>query len=801
LSEHTLQLDPQLKELNPLLNDVNGVYQNNCTQIRESQLSSYIQGAVNDSYNNVRDLSLFSVELEDLLLTDELRHALSPAPYNFILALELDGVGRTLDLTQDFGGVTHYLASRVEQVHSIKVDMSHARLSKQRCAEFNNISVISESLSDLSLCDKSYDLIVVSQLEELGLDKGAQAQLIKKLQLALTTTGKLVVNTVNQTRLNKWVSAGDASTSYAHLYHSQSANYFSENELNHTLKTAGFLHWDAYASFSQNRAISNLLSKSYLNDSTHSLNHFNRLGSIGNPEINEYLAFKNLRRDGAELFNLASRFVMVASASATRSAQLCNIDFAHFSGTGRKPQWRTTTLCKQDSGEVEKISLHPDFVSDNEELEEARLSQSIDVQAFETGTLLLDQWLEALVSPNASASLKSLVKQYANWLNGLHEKDQFGANSYDVLPFNIIVEGADNEFKTIDPEWSVSANFKPEFVLFRALFWFAFENKTLLRPLAKESGLSTIGLFVLHYMQCADERDIEKSMGDLDAYVELEESIQRQIGASFRNKSIEYALLQTFDGEPLAERLQPACQISWSDSAGIVDEHNSVFINWQASEQAQNLSSQSPNFIEDKNILRVDPFASMGMFTFSRISLNDQAGNVIWQLSSSDNITAEAECLNVSFSPETQHFTALNDDPHFFFDLSKVEKLADAQTVEVDFSVLHNQYYDTSLATLSSALSEQNIALFRQISALETKQAEIEYLSNKLQNIDQHRQDLQRGQHEAQQAHEEHARNLSIALEAQTARVTELENNILVRYYFGSKRVAKRIIKKLIGRI
>ncbi len=92
------------------------------------------------------------------------------------------------------------------------------------------------------------------------------------------------------------------------------------------------------------------------------------------------------------------------------------------------------------------------------------------------------------------------------------------------------------------------------------------------------------------------------------------------------------------------------------------------------------------------------------------------------------------------------------------------------------------------------------MALFRQIGSLESKQAEIEYLNAKLENIDQHRQDLQRGQHEAHQAHEQHAHNLTVALETQTARVAELENNILIRYYFRGKRVAKRVIKKLIGR-
>lgn len=800
MSENSLQLDPQLQQLNPLLNEVNGVYQNNCTQIRESQLSSYIQGAVHDSYNNVNDLSLFSVEIEDLLLTDELRHALSPAPYNFLLALDLQGIGRTLDLSQDFGGVSHYLASRVEQVHSIKIDIGQARLSKQRCAEADNICFISSDLSELKLNDKSYDLIVISQLEELGLDKAAQAQLIKRLQLALTNTGKLIVNAVNRSRLNKWTSAGDRSIAYAHLYEQQSAHYFSRSELNQTLKTAGFLHWNAYASFSQNRAISNLLSEQYLNESPHSLNHFNRLGSIGHPEINEYLAIKNLDQGSDCLFDLASRFVMVASASSVRSTKLCDIDFAHFSGTGRKPQWRTTTLCKRGSNEVQKIPLHPDFVTTDSEIQEASLSQSTDVQKFESGTLLLDQWLEALVSPNASNEFKELVSEYCKWLKDIEQGGEFGANSYDVLPFNIIVDDDSESFKTIDPEWSVSSQFTPEFILFRALFWFAFENKTLLKPLAKETGLSTIGLFVLHFIQCADANYSAKNMSDLDAYVELEESIQRQIGANFRNKSIEYALLQTFDGEPLAERLSPACQISWSDSAGIVDEHNSVFVNWQASDQERVLSTDSPSFVEGKNILRVDPIASMGMFKFSSISLCNKDGNIVWQLESSDDIAAQADCLNVSFSSDTQHFTALNNDPHFLFDLSKLSGLAEVQTIELSFAVLHNQYYDSSLATLSSALSEQNMALFRQIGSLESKQAEIEYLNAKLENIDQHRQDLQRGQHEAHQAHEQHAHNLTVALETQTARVAELENNILIRYYFRGKRVAKRVIKKLIGR-
>ncbi len=101
-----------LLELNPQLNLAGGVYQNTQTQIRDSRLSSYIQGAVNDSLDNAKDHSLYSIDIEKLLLTDELRSAFSPAPTNFLLSFDFSGINKTLDLTQGFGflGVSRGMA-------------------------------------------------------------------------------------------------------------------------------------------------------------------------------------------------------------------------------------------------------------------------------------------------------------------------------------------------------------------------------------------------------------------------------------------------------------------------------------------------------------------------------------------------------------------------------------------------------------------------------------------------------------------------------------------------------------------
>ena len=124
--------------MNPQLSLASGVYQNTSTQIRESLLSNYIKLAVNDVYHSVADLSLFSIEIEKLLLTDELRAALSPSPANYLLSFNFDSVEHALDLTQDFGGVSHFLADKVSALDSVKVDLGQAKYGV--ISGYNNIA-------------------------------------------------------------------------------------------------------------------------------------------------------------------------------------------------------------------------------------------------------------------------------------------------------------------------------------------------------------------------------------------------------------------------------------------------------------------------------------------------------------------------------------------------------------------------------------------------------------------------------------------------------------------------------------
>jgi SAM-dependent methyltransferase len=783
-------------ERNPQLSLLNGVYQNTSTQIRDSKLSSYIQGAVNDSLNNSSDHSLHSIEIEKLLLTDELRSAFSSATVNFLLSFDFTSIHNTLDLSQGFGGATHFLADKVGAIDCVRIDSGHASLSAKRCSAFGNINYISEDIARLNLPEKHYDLILISQLEALNLSKTEHLLLFRRLNNALTEKGVMVASVKNRNRLNKWMSQGSNSIAYHDLYRNECDTDYSETELESAVSAAGFAQSEVYASFSSPGSIKNLFSKAYLTLNPHALNHFNRLGGIDNDRLNEYLLFKNMLSEGRCIFSSASRFLLIAGASEGSRRRLYDNDFAHYSGLGRKPQWRATTECKSGSGIVKKTLVHKHYKSaDQDPQPPILLNQVIEPQNFQSGPLLLDKWISALLDANPVDSFNTQVSIYAKWLRTIETEVGFQARAYDLLPFNIIVD-QQGHFNSIDPEWVIDADYDAEFIIFRALFWFAFENKALVKPLAKQSGASTIALFILKFMDSVEE------LNELNKYVEMEEVIQRQIGQHFRNKSVEYALLQTFDGEPAPKRLKPVCQISWSDDAGIVDEHNSVFLVWKSHNQTQTLCVEGPPVLGEKDVLRIDPIADMGIFGFSSMRLLAQDNTVLWELKSSSEIANASQGLNVQPVLEADqnigHFIALNDDPHFLFDLKTIPHWQDTSKIELTLSLIHNQYYDNALSSLSHGLSEQNVALGKQIGVLDSKQAEIQYLSSKLANIDQHRQALQAGLHQAKIDHEEHNKNLNDALNLQIERNQQLERDPIIKTVLRCKRLLNRVAAKII---
>ena len=779
-----------LLSVNPQLILANGVHHDTVTQIRESSLSHYVRTFAHNSLQCAKDRSLFSIELEEQSTTDELRQAFNPAPYHFLLALELaPELGNVLDLSQDLGGVSHYLAARAKHVDSLKIDIGRAQLAALRCDALDNVQHISEDLASLTLPKSHYELIVIGHLNELELTQAKCVDFLHALSLALTPNGVIVFVSDNKSRLNKCLSPGPHRIPYRDLYLDDHPVNLDFSELKVLLNASQLPHANFFASFSTGHKISNLFAQDYLLNNPHALNHFNRIGAVDNADLSEYLLFKKLATQHA-YFDNASHFIVMAGGDVASINALCQNDFCHFPGTSRKAQWRTVTASKRGTHQVTKTPI----LSEPERFERLihtdtapRLEQDLSNKKFHPGPLLLDQWLTAALH-NKVAELSALIKEYAAWLNSIENQADFTDMAYDLLPFNIITHGEnqDRQFNVIDSEWQLKTHYDADFVLFRALFWFAFENKAILKPFSSTTKLTSIGVFICHFM------DNINTIDQLQPLVELEESVQRQISRTFRKKSVELALNQRFNSDDISVKpAQPNCQISWGTADLTFDESNSVYLRWEKSNQPQVLSAAfcaSP----EHSILRIDPIASTGLFHFSNVSLLDKAHKTVWQQQGSNAIADSSTLKNVSLianKNQAHSFIALNSDPHFLFDLSAIERLDSVTTIHVEFALIHDENYDNALSTLTHIVNEQNSALVEQANGINEKLAEIAVLQAELTHVKSHRADIKRTLIDTQAASETHSKALS-------EHVAALEHALMMQPLAR----ARRLMRRLLGR-
>jgi len=317
------------------------------------------------------------------------------------------------------------------------------------------------------------------------------------LRDSLTANGTILVNTPNPERLSRWFDGKptqrERKAAFADLYSAPNEEQLNRKELRDTLCLSGFSKVDIHGNFSTDHACKALFSEDYLSSNVNCLNHFHRLGFIENSDINEYLLFSRLIKDQQDLNQFASRYIAIAGASIGATRQLYDNDFAHFAGIGRRPGWRTITSRHRAAQQVVKIAAFPEAEESSE-----LISQNLEPQMYHKGRLLVSDWLEAILDLK-QADFQQCVSEYSNWLSSCEQAGDFKNFAFDMLPFNVVVKekGNQRELCQIDPEWSFKADLSTDYVLFRALFWFALENRSLVEAYCLEFDLYSIGAFII----------------------------------------------------------------------------------------------------------------------------------------------------------------------------------------------------------------------------------------------------------------------------------------------------------------
>lgn len=540
-----------LLESNPILELKDGIYQDSREPYRDSALSAELVREIESVFSDATSKALFELDLSEVLNSSALtlRGASSPlrqtmastSLYRFLEGFDLGSINTVLDLSEDFGGISHFVADQVARVESVKRDPELARLASNRCANKHNVLHVSADLASLSLKNNYYDLIVIGQLEGLEIDESKLKQVLAKLQASLSVNGSLVLSCSNSNRLSKWLNDTSLDSASAlpfrDLYQRQDSLQLNRKQFRDCLLDANFAAVDIHASFANANEHKAIFSEDYLTSAVNGSNHFYQLGSIANPEINEYLVFERLVQDKQNIVDYAQRYIAIAGNSSAHTRKLYDDDFRHYPDQSRNTPWQITRSRKR--------AAHSVTVQPCSKRSSDLISQVANDLPFYKGKVLVSDWLNALLN-NDHRHFEQLIQEYDDWLRSDEFTNLDLIGIFDVLPSQLIINerGGKRKLQLIGDARCLKVDqhlLSAEFLLFRALYRLAIENFSLVSDYANSNDIVNLELLMIEHMPSVFEA------GQLVAHVELAERIEFELNGQKASPSIKEFISRGFD--------------------------------------------------------------------------------------------------------------------------------------------------------------------------------------------------------------------------------------------------------------
>jgi hypothetical protein len=228
---------------------------------------------------------------------------------------------------------------------------------------------------------------------------------------------------------------------------------------------------------------------------------------------------------------------MVISESEELLNNVIPYDFVYFSDSVRKPIYRTITIKPRDKDYVVKKKM-----TDIEmEKGDGFVTQNLSGGKYIKGSLLSSIWLRSLVGSSDMVVFEGLVKEYYRFLFEYFTTREDPNDTFDLLPFNIILDDT-GLYRVIDKEWIINSEMPAEYVLFRALLWFSWNNKTLRNSIYKKKDITNIIEFI-EYVFSLFSFPLRQ---ELDQFIEFEERVQREVVFKKRPNSVRSMLMEPF---------------------------------------------------------------------------------------------------------------------------------------------------------------------------------------------------------------------------------------------------------------
>ncbi len=697
---------------------------------------AYSDGDEEESYvmkviASAKDTSSTSAELESHIRDWPSEYHLTSKRANLLRALDLSSLENVLELGCGCGAISRYLAEQGMNVDAIEGSPRRASIALSRCRELDNINIINCNFNHLRLPENSYDAVFLIGVLEYAKrfcpqvvdDRAAVLEIIAAVLRSLKPDGVIITAIENRIGLKYLMGATEDHYGVPYIgihRYPESAGIctYDNAEWRSILDEAGLDSNVFLAPFPDYKIPRVVLHEEFLQQpeaSSHLRGSVSRdyLRAL-HSDFDEYLFWQTCNQNGS-LLEFANSYLIIAGRNSDTADRLAVYDFSHFTGSQRKPEFRTVTRKRRNELMVVKQKFHEDESADTGQ---SGIRQICIDEKYLHGKLLADIWLQSLMIWQDQQRLLVLFKDYYEFLKKYASQHADAKDIVDVLPFNIIVDETGN-FHSFDREWHVEEKLSVEFVLFRALFWFVYGNSRHFAAMFDSNSWNSIREYIIYSFEQLGLEAADR----LDDYAEMEGRLQTAIGVS-EQEGLIYGLLDTVPKKRSGDTMfHPV--LYWAEPYKLLSEQNSISTTAVLGSDRQLVSFDISDSLVADSLIRFDPAGREGYFHLYRLKLvsmgsGGEDDKVLLDLNSAKEIAEKFTVKNASLCGEGENpvFIAHDNDPHFEY---KLPVAATGLQLEVEMDWPHSEEYELVRDTLRERHGEwylEKIALQKQLDEL-----------------------------------------------------------------------------------
>lgn len=433
------------------------------------------------------DVSVFSDELRRSCSDWPSLYYLSSTRSNLLRVFDADLHGSdVLEIGAGCGAITRYLGERGGRVLALEGSSRRASIARARTRDLPNVSVLAESFENFSI-DTKFDVITLIGVFEYanlfvsGDNPGAR--MLEKVRSLLKPDGLLIVAIENQLGLKYFAGAPEDHVSTPMYgvegrYNSATVQTYGKNALASLLAQAGFTSSEFFAPFPDYKLPVSIVTEEGFKDAGFDASAFASQSVQRDPQLPDLctfsleLAWSQIFKNGLGM-DMANSFLVGASPVSRNAVGPQTLAF-HYS-SDRRSMYCKRSEFRRDS--VDTINVHYEKLGKavdgggEQSLVAFNLSSS---EPYINGYVLVTRLIDIVNAEGWTyAGIGAFLKEYLTILEVLCDnvKSQPGEVSgalIDAVPQNIVID-RDGRPKLIDKEWSLNANVRYEYLLFKTL--------------------------------------------------------------------------------------------------------------------------------------------------------------------------------------------------------------------------------------------------------------------------------------------------------------------------------------------